>query len=420
VTADAQEAVAAAFSDEWGRIVATLIRRTGDWDLAEECAQEAFAEALRRWAADGVPVRPGAWLTTVAKNRAIDRLRRERRKAELLEEAEALPTEADAMDDDSDESGIEDDRLRLMFTCCHPALPLEGRVALTLRTLAGLTTAEIARAFLVPEPTMAKRLVRAKAKIAGARIPYRVPPAHLLPERTGGVLAVLYLLFNEGYAASGGPDLIRAQLCNEAIRLARALSRLMPDEPEATGLLALMLLHHARRHARLDAAGDVITLENQDRGLWDSAEIEEAEVLLEAALRHRRAGPYQLQAAIAACHTAAADAADTDWTQIASLYELLARVVPSPVVALNQAVAIAMARGLDAGLEAVGELEASGRLDGYHLLYATRADLLRRLGRLGEAEVAYRRALELAGSDAERRFLARRLDEVTVSAEPAP
>ena len=420
MTADAQEAVAAAFSDEWGRIVATLIRRTGDWDLAEECAQEAFAEALRRWAADGVPARPGAWLTTVAKNRAIDRLRRERRKAELLEEAGALPTEADAMDDDIDESGIEDDRLRLMFTCCHPALPLEGRVALTLRTLAGLTTAEIARAFLVPEPTMAKRLVRAKAKIAGARIPYRVPPAHLLPERTGGVLAVLYLLFNEGYAASGGPDLIRAQLCHEAIRLARALSRLMPDEPEATGLLALMLLHHARRHARLDAAGDVITLEDQDRSLWDSAEIEEAEVLLEAALRHRRAGPYQLQAAIAACHTTAADAADTDWAQIASLYELLARVVPSPVVALNQAVAIAMARGLDAGLEVVGELEASGRLDGYHLLHATRADLLRRLGRLGEAEVAYRRALELAGSDAERRFLARRLDEVTASAEPGP
>jgi RNA polymerase sigma-70 factor (ECF subfamily) len=420
VTADAQQAVAAAFTDEWGRIVATLIRRTGDWDLAEECAQEAFAEALRRWAADGVPARPGAWLTTVAKNRAIDRLRRERRKAELLEEAEALPAEADAMDDDIDESGIEDDRLRLMFTCCHPALPLEGRVALTLRTLAGLTTAEIARAFLVPEPTMAKRLVRAKAKIAGARIPYRVPPAHLLPERTGGVLAVLYLLFNEGYAASGGPDLIRAQLCHEAIRLARALSRLMPDEPEATGLLALMLLHHARGHARLDAAGDVITLEDQDRRLWDSAEIEEAEVLLEAALRHRRAGPYQLQAAIAACHTTAADAADTDWAQIASLYELLARVVPSPVVALNRAVAIAMASGLDAGLEVVGELEASGRLEGYHLLHATRADLLRRLGRLGEAEVAYRRALELAGSDAERRFLARRLDEVTVSAEPAP
>jgi RNA polymerase sigma-70 factor (ECF subfamily) len=269
VTADAQEAVAAAFSDEWGRIVATLIRRTGDWDLAEECAQEAFAEALRRWAADGVPARPGAWLTTVAKNRAIDRLRRERRRAELLEEAEALPTEADAMDDDSDESGIEDDRLRLMFTCCHPALPLEGRVALTLRTLAGLTTTEIARAFLVPEPTMAKRLVRAKAKIAGARIPYRVPPAHLLPERTGGVLAVLYLLFNEGYKASAGPDLVRADLCGEAIRLTRLLDALMPDEPEAAGLLALMLFQHSRRLARVDRGGELVTLEDQDRSRWD-------------------------------------------------------------------------------------------------------------------------------------------------------
>jgi RNA polymerase sigma-70 factor, ECF subfamily len=411
--ADAQEAVAAAFSDEWGRIVATLIRRTGDWDLSEECAQEAFAEALRRWSSDGVPDRPGAWLTTVAKNRAIDRLRRERRGAQLLEQAGALAGEAQAMhDEDTDDSGIEDDRLRLIFTCCHPALALEARVALTLRTLAGLTTAEIARAFLVPEATMAKRLVRAKAKIAGAGIPYRVPPAHLLPERTGGVLAVLYLLFNEGYAASGGPDLIRAQLCDEAIRLARALSGLMPDEPEAAGLLALMLFHHSHRRARLDADGDLITLEDQDRALWDRAEIDEADARLEAALRHRRAGPYQLQAAIAACHTDAAEARDTDWGEIASLYELLAEVVPSPVVALNRAVAIAMARGAQDGLEVIDELEASGRLAGYHLLHATRADLLRRLERFGEAAAAYRQALELAGSDAERRFLTRRLDEV--------
>jgi RNA polymerase sigma-70 factor, ECF subfamily len=411
--ADAQEAVAAAFSDEWGRIVATLIRRTGDWDLSEECAQEAFAEALRRWPSDGVPDRPGAWLTTVAKNRAIDRLRRERRGAQLLEQAGALAGEAQAMhDEDTDDSGIEDDRLRLIFTCCHPALALEARVALTLRTLAGLTTAEIARAFLVPEATMAKRLVRAKAKIAGAGIPYRVPPAHLLPERTGGVLAVLYLLFNEGYAASGGPDLIRAQLCDEAIRLARALSGLMPDEPEAAGLLALMLFHHSHRRARLDADGDLITLEDQDRALWDRAEIDEADARLEAALRHRRAGPYQLQAAIAACHTDAAEARDTDWGEIASLYELLAEVVPSPVVALNRAVAIAMARGAQDGLEVIDELEASGRLAGYHLLHATRADLLRRLERFGEAAAAYRQALELAGSDAERRFLTRRLDEV--------
>jgi RNA polymerase sigma-70 factor, ECF subfamily len=362
----------------------------------------------------------------VAKNRAIDRLRRERRGAELLAQDASLASEAEAMDEhdgdshshfdfdsDSDASGIDDDRLRLIFTCCHPALPLEGRVALTLRTLAGLTTAEIARAFLVPEPTMAKRLVRAKGKIAGARIPYRVPPAHLLPERTGGVLAVLYLLFNEGYAASGGPDLIRAQLCDEAIRLARALSGLMPDEPEATGLLALMLFNHARRHARLDVAGDLITLEDQDRRVWDVAEIEEARARLGAALRHRRAGPYQLQAAIAACHADAADVAATDWAQVASLYELLAEVVPSPVVALNRAVAIAMARGLDAGLAIIDELEASGELAGYHLLYATRADLLRRLGRLGEAAGAYRQALELAGSDAERRFLSKRLTEVS-------
>ncbi|MGZ4175997.1 MAG: RNA polymerase sigma factor [Solirubrobacteraceae bacterium] len=413
MSADAREAVAAAFADEWGRIVAALIRRAGDWDLVEECAQEAFAEALRRWPEDGVPARPGAWLTTVAKNRAIDRLRRDRRRAELLEEAGALQIEVGSMDDDTDESGIEDDRLRLMFTCCHPALALEARVALTLRTLAGLTTAEIAHAFLVPEPTMAKRLVRAKAKIAGAGIPYRVPPAHLLPERTGGVLAVLYLLFNEGYTASGGPDLIRAKLCDEAIRLARALRGLMPDEPEAAGLLALMLFHHARRHARLDAAGDVVTLEDQDRELWNRDQIDEANAQLEAALRHRRAGPYQLQAAIAGCHTDASDAGATDWAQITSLYELLARIVPSPVVELNRAVAIAMSRGLDAGLEVVARLEASGRLEGYHLLYATRADLLRRQGRRDEASAAYRRALALGGSEVERRFLARRLDEVT-------
>jgi RNA polymerase sigma-70 factor, ECF subfamily len=313
---------------------------------------------------------------------------------------------------DFDESGIEDDRLRLIFTCCHPALPLEGRVALTLRTLAGLTTAEIARAFLVPEPTMAKRLVRAKGKIAGARIPYRVPPAHLLPERTGGVLAVIYLLFNEGYAASGGPDLIRAQLCDEAIRLARALSGLMPDEPEAAGLLALMLFHHSRRHARLDAAGDLITLEEQDRSRWDRAEIDEARDRLDAALRQRRVGPYQLQGAIAACHADADAVADTDWAQIASLYELLAAVVPSPVVALNRAVAIAMAEGVEAGLAVIDELEASGELAGYRLLYATRADFLRRLGRSADAAGAYRRALELAGPDAERRYLSKRLAEV--------
>jgi RNA polymerase sigma-70 factor (ECF subfamily) len=324
-------------------------------------------------------------------------------------------TAIEEMDENDSEPEIEDDRLRLIFTCCHPALPLEGRVALTLRTLAGLSTAEIACAFLVSEPTMAKRLVRAKHKIVGAGIPYRVPPAHLLPERTTGVLAVLYLLFNEGYSASGGPDLIRANLCTEAIRLARALTQLMPDEPEARGLLALMLLHHARRSARLDASGDIVTLEDQDRTLWDRTEITEATALLDATLRERRTGPYQLQAAIAACHATAAEPDATDWVEIATLYELLLGLTPSPVVELNHAVAIAMARGLAEGLALVDELESSRSLEGYYLLHATRADLLRRLQRRREAAVAYRQALELAGSDAERRFLARRLTEVTAS-----
>ncbi len=364
----------------------------------------------------------------MAKNRAMDRLRRERRGAELLEQVAAGEASVNAVngvdgcdgaggpgEEQGDESGIEDDRLRLIFTCCHPALALEGRVALTLRTLAGLTTAEIARAFLVPEPTMAKRLVRAKAKIAGARIPYRVPPAHLLPERTGGVLAVLYLLFNEGYSASGGPDLIRAALCREAIRLARALTGLMPDEPEAAGLLALMLLQHSRRAARLDETGDVITLEDQDRSLWDRDEIDEADALLQATLRRRAVGPYQLQAAIAACHAAAVDVQDTDWGEIASLYDVLAELVPSPVVALNRAVAVAMSRGPEAGLALLDALEAGGDLAGYHLFHATRADLRRRLGHFGEAAGAYRRALELAGSEAERRFLTARLAEMSAS-----
>ena len=282
VNRDASSAVAEAFTEEWGRIVATLIARTGDWDLAEDGAQQAFAEAVRRWPRDGVPRQPGAWLTTVARNRAVDRLRHERMTEKRLRAATDLmsatqpPDEPDPTLREEDESGIRDDRLRLMFTCCHPALPLEGRVALTLRTLAGLTTAEIARAFLVPEATMAKRLVRAKGKIAHARIPYRVPPAHLLPERTGGVLAVLYLLFNEGYKASAGPDLVRTDLCREAIRLARVLDALMPDEPEAAGLLALMLFQHSRRLARVDDHGDLVTLEEQDRSRWDRSEIEEA------------------------------------------------------------------------------------------------------------------------------------------------
>jgi RNA polymerase sigma-70 factor (ECF subfamily) len=292
MTPDVDAAVADAFHQEWGRVVATLIRMSGNWDLAEECAQDAFAVALERWPRDGVPRNPGAWLTTTARNRALDRLRRGATEAAKLQEIGVLaPSDEPDDDDGHDDSGVEDDRLRLIFTCCHPALPLEARVALTLRTLAGLTTAEIARAFLVTEPTMAKRLVRAKGKIRHAAIPYRVPPAHLLPERTGGVLAVLYLLFNEGYAATAGGDLVRQELCAEAIRLARTLARLMPDEPEVLGLLALMLLHHARGAARVDAAGDVVTLEHADRSLWDTGEIGEGVALLDAALRHERAGP---------------------------------------------------------------------------------------------------------------------------------
>jgi RNA polymerase sigma-70 factor (ECF subfamily) len=414
VSTDVKAVVDAAFREEWGRVVATLIRVTGDWDLAEECAQDAFAMALQRWPADGVPRRPGAWLTTAARNRAIDVLRRRTVGAAKLREVAALspPESGSAFEPETDHSGVPDDRLRLMFTCCHPALSLEARVALTLRTLAGLTTAEIARAFLAGEATMAKRLVRAKQKIQTAGIPYRVPPAHLLPERLPGVLGVLYLLFNEGYSASAGADLVRVGLSAEAIRLARVLARLMPSEPETGGLLALMLLHDARRSARLDAAGDLVTLEDQDRSLWSAASISEGVAVLEAALRQGRPGPYQIQAAIAACHVTAARAADTDWAQIALLYERLLEFLPTPVVQLNHAVAVGMASGPEAGLALVSALSASGKLDGYHLLPATRADFLRRLGRSSEAAAAYAEALELASTDAERRYLTRRLGEV--------
>jgi RNA polymerase sigma-70 factor (ECF subfamily) len=409
--AQAQAAVTEAFRSDWGSVVAYLIRVTGNWDLAEECAQDAFERALERWPRDGIPTSPVAWLKTTARNRALDRLRRTAvGKAKLKEVAMTAPA---AHDDNEDDSGIGDDRLRLMFTCCHPALPVEAQVALTLRTLAGLTTPEIARAFLVPHETMAKRLTRAKKKIAEARIPYRVPAAHRLQERLRAVLAVIYALFNEGYGASAGDEMIRRELCAEAIRLGMLLAALMPDEPEALGLLSLMLLQDSRRAARIDGTGELVTLEEQDRGLWDGQRIEEACRVLDRAVRLGHPGPYQVQAAIAACHAQAPNAADTDWREIAALYDRLSEFAPTPVVLLNRAVAVAMADAPAAGLALLDELEQTGALSDYYLLPATRADLLRRLRRDGEAAAAYRRALELVPTEPERRFLGRRLSEVS-------